>query len=487
MPGHGGWDALDSALDDAASAYDALREAGPAAHAAYLADLADRLDAERQSLAEIAHRETGLPTAPRLVGEVAAAADQLRQASAAAASHSWTQPTISTAARVMSWHAPLPGVVLVLGPNNFPFRFNAVGGGDFAAAVATGHPVVAKGHPLHPETTRALADLADSAARSVGLPPSMVRLVEDVDPDDGLRLVADRRLAAVAFTGSRHAGLRLKAAADAAGVPFFGELSGSNPVVVLPEASRSRGTGIGSELAASVMMGMGQFCTRPTLVFAPAHDGVAMADALVAGVARADRHPMLSAAVAASAMDAVAALLERGARLRQPAAHDDHTRRSVAPVVLETHANRLHELQSPEPVDLFGPISVIVWYDDLAQLRNALRLLDGDLTGSLWADDADEGAYAAVEPVLRERVGRLLNDKVPTGVAIVPGMNHGGPYPATSNPHFSAIGPPGSLRRFAMLQCYDNVRDHRLPLALRGANPLGLDRLIDGRWTTDAY
>ena len=162
------------------------------------------------------------------------------------------------------------GPTLTIGPNNFPFAFHGAGGGDFAAAVAAGCPVIAKGHPGHPATSRDLAALMTEAADAAGLPPGWAQFFQHCAPEDGLRLVRDPRIAAVAFTGSQRAGLALKAACDETGTVGHFEMGSVNPVFVLPGALAERGGAIVEELAASALLGGGQFCTQPGLVVLPA-------------------------------------------------------------------------------------------------------------------------------------------------------------------------------------------------------------------------
>ena len=162
-------------------------------------------------------------------------------------------------------HAAI-GPVFIIGPNNFPFAFNAISGGDFASAIAAGNPIIAKGHPGHPATTRIFAEEAFAALGESGLPLSMVQLIYHMSPDTGLRLAGDPRLGAFAFTGSRSSGLKLKAAADTAGIPAYLEMSSINPTVILPGALRERLTKIADEYADSALAAAGQFCTNPGLV-----------------------------------------------------------------------------------------------------------------------------------------------------------------------------------------------------------------------------
>jgi NADP-dependent aldehyde dehydrogenase len=481
------WADCDAALTAAQHAARALERLGPEPIAAFLNRFADRIDARKQEIAELAHLESGLPAAPRLADvELPRTSNQLRQAAAAALEGSWAIPTIDTALNIRSALGPI-GPVVVFGPNNFPLAFSGVAGGDFAAAIAAGNPVIAKGHPIHPGTARLLAEEARAAIDEAGLPAATVQLIYRTDPDSGLKLVSDPRVGASAFTGSRSAGLKLKAAADAAGKPIYVELSSINPVIVLPGALDERGAALADELAGSCMMGGGQFCTNPGLILTLAGAATeafigAVAQKLAAGVPP----PLLSAHVVSGLTDSIGRLQAAGAQLL--------TGGAALPPPGWRHANSLLRvsaaqfLRAPEALqtEAFGTASLVVVADSTDQVLAVLETLEGNLTGSIYSDrhGRDDALYDTVEPALRRRVGRLLNDKMPTGVAVSPAMNHGGPFPATGHPGFTAVGIPASLRRFGTLQCYDNVRPHRLPAGLRDKNPNGtMWRLIDLKWT----
>ncbi|HUR60073.1 MAG TPA: aldehyde dehydrogenase family protein, partial [Opitutaceae bacterium] len=303
------WADCDAALTAATVAANILRAAPSAQIAKFLTRFAERIEARAAELVEIAHAETGLPKTPRLQDvELPRTTGQLRQAAAAAEEGSWAQPTIDTKANIRSMLAPL-GPVWVFGPNNFPFAFNSVSGGDFAAAIATGNPVIAKANTSHPGTSRLLAEEARRALDDAGLPPASVQLLYRTSHADGERLVADARTAAVAYTGSRAAGLKLKAAADAAGKPIYLELSSVNPVAILPGALAERAAKLVDEFVGSSLMGTGQFCTNPSLVvlFAgPATDQFIAA--VQARFAAAPNTPLLSSGVARSLAASVATL-----------------------------------------------------------------------------------------------------------------------------------------------------------------------------------
>jgi len=481
------WADCEAALNAAIGVAAVLRAAPPAQLAKFLTRYAERIETRSAELVEIAHQETALPTSPRLADvELPRTTGQLRLAAAAALEGSWALPTIDTKLNIRSVLEPL-GPVGVFGPNNFPYAYNGIAGGDFAAAIATGNPVIAKAHPCHPNTSRLLAEEAFAAAREAGLPPATVQMLYNLAPEDGLRLAADPRLGAMGFTGSRAAGLKLKAAADAAGKPIYLELSSLNPVVILPGALAERGAKIVDEFVGSCLMASGQFCTNPGLVILTAGEA---AEKFIASVAEkfaaAPVAPLLSAGVAGGLQNNLKKLQAAGAQLvtgGRPLAAPGYR---FANTLLRVSGDAF--LAAPEALqtEAFGNASLFIVVRDAAQLTAVIEQFEGNLTGGIYSatTGADETLYAGLAPRLRRRVGRFLNDKMPTGVAVSPAMNHGGPFPATGHPGFTAVGFPASLRRFAMLACYDNVRADRLPASLRNQNPNGkMWRLIDGHWT----
>lgn len=480
------WADCDEALAAATLAAAVLRAEGPEKRAAFLDAFAARIEARRDELVDMAHAETGLPRKPRLAEvELPRTVGQLRQGASAARDLSWALPTIDTKLNIRSVLAPI-GPVWVFGPNNFPFAFNSVAGGDFVAAIAAGNPVIAKANTSHPGTTRLLAEEAFKALIEAGLPPSTVQLIYRTSHADGERLVADPRTGATGYTGSRHAGLKLKAAADVAGKPIYLELSAVNPVFILPGALAERWAALVDEFVTSSLMGTGQFCTSPSLVLLVASDATdRFLDGVKARFEAASPAPLLSSSVARSLASSVATLQDAGARLvtgGDAVAEPGYRFKNTMLI-----ASGEQFLASPERLqtEAFGNAALFVVAKDSDELCAVAERLEGSLTGCLYTDTrgSDDALHDRIEPALRARVGRLLNDKMPTGVAVTPAMNHGGPYPSTGHPGFTAVGIPASLRRFAMLQCYDQVRPDRLPPVLRDAPPHDRAwRLIDGEW-----
>jgi len=480
------WIDCELALNAATAAAGALRNIAPERIAAFLDAYAANIERASEAIVAAAHEETGLPASPRLRDvELPRTTNQLRQAADAAREESWRRPTLDTQKNIRSVLSPI-GPVIVFGPNNFPFAFNGVSGGDFAAAIAAGNPVIAKAHPLHPNTTRLLAEEARRAIIETGLPSGTVQMIYNMNNEDGLKLVSDPRVGAVGFTGSRAAGLRLKRAAEEIGKPIYLELSSINPVIFLPGALAEDGERLARELVDSCLAGAGQFCTSPNLILL--WNG-ADAENLLAHVAKAFSErapqPLLSAAGRKHIQEGVAALIDAKAQLVTGGAVVEGPGYRYANTLLRITAAQFltqpHALQR----EVFGNATMALTVGDHKELEAVLAQLEGNLTGAIYSaqSGADDNIYDAIEPLLRQKVGRLLNDKMPTGVAVSPAMNHGGPFPATSHPGFTSVGIPASLTRFAVLQCYDGVREDRLPAILRNkiANPRTW-RSIDGAW-----
>ena len=481
---------LEAALA-AASAVAVELAAVPAAQIAdFLDAYAAAIDADADTLVALAHAETALPTEPRLRSvELPRASGQLRQAAKAARSHAWTDPVIDTAAGLRAHRAPLGKPVLIFGPNNFPFAFNAIAGSDFASAIAARNPVIAKAHPSHPATSQRLAQLAHQALLASGLPAAAVQMLYHFDNALGLKLAGDARLGAIGFTGSRVGGLALKVAADKAGVPIYAELSSINPVFMLPGVLAERGAALAQELFNSCMMGSGQFCTNPGIVIVPRNaDGDAFVAAALKHFSEATPKVLFSQGVQQGLKQGVATLLGAGAELLAGGNAGDGAGYHYQPTLLSVDAGTFIAHAEVLQTEVFGPVSLLVRADDTAAMAALAASFEGNLTGTLYraADGSDDDVWQAIAPALRTRVGRLIASKMPTGVAVSPAMNHGGPYPSTSHPGFTAVGMPAAIHRFTALHSYDGVPEALLPVELRDAAVAGLQRLIDGRWSDAA-
>jgi alpha-ketoglutaric semialdehyde dehydrogenase len=331
-----------------------------------------------------------------------------------------------------------------------------------------------------------LAEEALCAARDTGMPDATVQLIYRTDHEVGKRLVSHPKIAATGYTGSRGAGLVLKEAADKAGKPVYMELSSINPVYILPGALKERGAEIAADFLTSCLMGTGQFCTNPgIIVLVAGAETDAFIEAAKAKFGGAPVGTMLTGSVEKNMIASVATLQKAGAEVLIGGQAGGGKGYSFNNTLLKVSGDQF--VADPETLqtEAFGNESLLIVAKDEEQAVDIARHFEGNLTGCIYSDSEgeDEPLYQRVAPILRKKVGRLLNDKMPTGVAVAPSMNHGGPYPATGHPGFTAVGIPASIVRFAMLESYDNVREHRLPAELRNQNPANVWRLIDGAWT----
>lgn len=482
-----GWEDLDEALAAATAAAADLARLPGTAIAAFLERYAARLEARGDELVELARAETALPVKPRLADvELPRMLDQLRQAAAAAREETWRMAMIDTARNIRSAAFGL-GPVVIFPPNNFPFAFGAVTGGDFAAALAGGNPVIAKAHRGHPAVSLLAAGEAVEALRETGLPPATVQLVHAVA--DGERLVADPRVGGTAFTGGEEAGTKLFAAASAAGRVIWVEMGAINPVVLMPGALAERGAEIATELAASITGSAGQLCTKPGLVFYVADAaGDAFVAATAAKVAAVGSQVLLGPAGRDSLAAAVGSLVAAGARVLAggrpgagPCGHEA--------TLLEVAAGELVARPAVLLVEAFGNSTLLVRCGSLEELQQAVGCAKGSLGASLYVahDGRDDAARGPVADLLVARSGRVIENRMPTGLAVTPPMQHAGPWPAAGPPFFSAVGMPWTILRFARRICFDGWSEPRLPDVLRNQSPPGRPwRFIDGGWTQAA-
>ncbi|MFL1461299.1 aldehyde dehydrogenase (NADP(+)) [Roseococcus sp. DSY-14] len=483
----GGAAEVERACALAEAAFDTFRETTPEARAAFLEACAANIAALGDALTERAMAETGLPRA-RLEGERGRTAGQLRLFAAMLREGSWAEARIDPA---LPDRQPLPradlrlrmiplGPVAVFGASNFPLAFS-VAGGDTAAALAAGCPVVVKAHSAHPGTSEMVGQAIAAAVRDCGLPPGTFAMLFGSGGEVGQALVADPRIKAVGFTGSRAGGTALMrtAAARPEPIPVYAEMSSINPVVLLPAALEARAEALAAGFVGSLTMGAGQFCTNPGLVLAL--DNPALDRFIAAASAKLREAPaqvMLTPGILRAYTEGVATL---AGHATQRAEGQAATGLQGVAALFETDAASFaanHALAE----EVFGAASLVVRCPDLATLARVAAALEGQLTATLHLDAADHDAARALLPVLERRAGRVLCNGWPTGVEVSHAMVHGGPYPATSDGRSTSVGTL-AIGRFLRPVCYQDLPDALLPPALRQANPLGLPRRVDGRFT----
>ena len=485
---------VDAALEAADAAFAAWRTGPGELRARLLEAIASEIEALGDDLLLRAQRETALPL-PRLQGERGRTCAQLRLFAAVARDGSWVDARIDPA---LPDRQPLPrpdlrrmlqplGPVVVFGSSNFPLAFS-VAGGDTASALAAGCPVVVKAHPAHPGTSELVAGAVYRAITACGLPPGLFSLLQGARHDVGLALVKHPLTAAVGFTGSHRAGRALfdAAAARPRPIPVFAEMSSLNPVFLLPGALRERGPALAQGLLGSFTLGVGQFCTKPGLVFAVrGPDTDAWLGTLAAAVRAAAPGVLLTAGIGeAFAANQTRLSTFRGvrafARSEAPSGSGVEGRPAVATVAAADF------LAQPElsALEVFGPFTLVVLADDPAQLAACAAALEGQLTATVHGQPGELEAAEALLGRLEQKAGRVVINGFPTGVEVSPAMQHGGPYPATTDTRFTSVG-TAAILRFARPVCYQGFPPALLPEALRDANPLGLLRLINGRPTRD--
>lgn len=473
-------DEVDDLCTAALAAAGPLEALGRERRAALLDTIAEALEGARDRIVAVADRETALG-ATRLHGELTRTCYQLRLFGEVLRDGGYLEATIDHAGETPMGPRPdlrrmlVPlGPVAVFGASNFPLAFS-VPGGDTASALAAGCPVVLKAHGSHPGTARLCFEVMAAASRQAGAPEGTLGLVHGVRA--GADLVAHPAIRAVGFTGSVTGGRALLEIIERRPVPipFFGELSSLNPVIVTPAAAAARAETLGTGLAGSVLLGAGQFCTKPGLVFVPTGAAGDTVVATLADAVTASGPQVLLNAGIAAAFTERSALLTRTPGIRtvtRAAAEPDAP--AVAPLLLTTTAT---ELPAETTEECFGPVTVVVRYTGVPDLFAALAELPASLTATVLRGEGETDLPAELSRRLRSRVGRLIYDGYPTGVAVSWAQHHGGPWPATNSQHTS-VG-TSAIRRFLRPVTWQNAPADLLPGELTDGG-VGVPRRIDG-------
>lgn len=471
----------------AEKAFDDWRESRPETRARFLETVADEIEALGDALIERAMAESGLPAA-RLNGERGRTCGQLRLFARVVRDGEWLDVRIDPA---LPERTPLPradlrqrqvalGPVAVFGASNFPLAFS-VAGGDTASALAAGCPVIVKAHSAHPGTSELVGRAIQRAVERCELPEGVFSLLVGAGREVGQALVADPRICAAGFTGSRQGGQALLAIARSRPepIPFYAEMSSINPVFLLPEALEARAETIAEGFVASLNMGAGQFCTNPGLVIA--NRGAALerfTHAAGEALAGLEAHTMLTPGIC----DAYRTGVERLAshpRVREIARGPEGGSHACRPALFVTTADDF--LGDPAlQEEVFGASSLIIECQGAEEMNRVASHLEGQLTATLQMDEGDADTARRLLPMLERRAGRVMANGWPTGVEVCDAMVHGGPWPATSDARTTSVG-TRAIERFLRPVCYQDIPDSLLPEAVREGNPLSLSRLVDGK------
>lgn len=480
----------DVALNSAQAAFAAFRQSTSGERAIFLETIAAEIMALGDELLERAHQETGL-LLDRLTGERGRTVGQLRLFAEVLREGSWCDARIDTA---LPERTPLPrpdlrralvpiGPVVVFGASNFPLAFS-VAGGDTASALAAGCPVIVKGHPAHPGTSELVAGAVIKAAQSCGLPPGVFSLLQGSSHEIGMALVRHPKTRAVGFTGSHRGGRALldAAAARPEPIPVFAEMGSLNPIFILPGALRERGAQIAEGLKNSITLGAGQFCTKPGLTFALiGTDLEAFKAAIEPAIRSVAPGTMLHPGIRDAYVSSVnTAMNTKGVNILARSHADADAGLTQGQAVLLGVSSDTFFAQPCLREEIFGPAGLLVEARDMADLLQVAESLNGQLTATIQGTEADLAGAQELLYILERKAGRLIINGFPTGVEVSTAMQHGGPYPATTDSRFTSVG-TASILRWVRPVCYQNVPAAALPPELRNENPLGLMRQINGK------
>ena len=461
--------------------------------AVFLRSIADEIEALGDVLIETASRESHLPTARFMANIRGRTTGQLRMFANYIEEGSWVDATIDTA---QPDRQPIPkvdlrkmlvpmGTVVVFGASNFPLAFSTAGG-DTASALASGCPVVVKAHPAHIETARLVASAILKAAEKTGMPEGVFAQVEG-GFDVGQRLVKHPSVSAVAFTGSFVGGKALFDLANKRKNPIsvFAEMGSVNPVFLFENALILRGEALATQLADSVTLGVGQFCTNPGLIIGVESDGLnAFLNSFKTKMQAKMPAPMLHQGIADNYKKGLSTVSEMGNQVvteHLTVASDGNALNGTPSVAVVNGAAFLKNKALHHEV--FGPFSLVVKCKNLEEMKRIIEQLEGQLTATLMAEPSDLSIKSKQNPLIQaisEKCGRIIMNNAPTGVEVTHAMQHGGPYPSTTDARFTSVG-TSAILRFVRPLCFQNFSNDLLPDALKEGNPLSIWRKVDGQ------
>ncbi len=481
---------INEAMALAKKAFKTFRVTSGAQKATFLNAIADEILALDDALINVYCSETGLPEG-RAKGERGRTVGQLRTFANLVQEGSWVEATIDTAIHdrqpqpkpdVRKMMVPL-GSVVVFGASNFPLAYSTAGG-DTSAALAAGCPVIVKSHPMHAGTGELVASAIIKAVERTGIPNGVFSNLNSRGIEVGVQLVQHPEVKAVGFTGSINGGRALYNLAGQRDepIPVFAEMGSINPVVILPEALSERGEDLARTYAGSITLGTGQFCTNPGLILGIKGEVLnrfieILSEEIVEIEPSCMLHPNIIGAYESKKQKTIS---QKGLHIvaeYESEVKSNYARQSVTTVEGATFLENttLHQ-------EVFGPFSMVVQCEDTNQLEDIISKLEGQLTGTLIASKTEVKQYSNVISALQNRVGRIIFNGVPTGVEVCPAMVHGGPYPASTDSRFTAVG-IHSIKRWVRPFSFQDWPNNLLPSELKNENPLGISRLINGEQT----
>ncbi|TDQ31254.1 aldehyde dehydrogenase (NADP(+)) [Zeaxanthinibacter enoshimensis] len=484
---------IDDAVNLAASVFPVYSDTSAEKRAGFLRAIADEISELGDSLIDCYCRESGLPEG-RAAGERGRTLNQLRSFADYIETEEWRMPVIETAdpGREPNPRPDLRNALFALGPiavfgaGNFPFAFSTAGG-DTASALAAGCPVVYKCHPMHAGTSEMVASAIIRAAERTGIPDGVFSHLHSQGTTVGQQLVAHPGIKAVGFTGSMGGGKALYdlAAQREEPIPVFAEMGSINPVLLLPQAMEKDAKGWADKFAASITLGAGQFCTNPGLFISeesPALDR--FIGALSMFLEDKEQGTMLHPDIHQNYLRWTSLQKKQPNTqiVSDPGEKDQQYK--AAPVLLTVSG--LDFIKNPGlQHEVFGPFSLVVKCSGSEEVQEVINVLQGQLTATVIGNPTEMDKYSELVKDLQSKAGRLLFNGVPTGVEVSEAMQHGGPYPATTDSRFTSVG-MRAIYRWVRPVCYQDCPQALLPDILKNGNPLGASRKVNGQYTTQS-
>lgn len=481
---------VDFAVELAKTAFNSSKNLSGKRKAEFLEAIADEIMNLGEELVSMAMSETALPEG-RIIGERGRTVNQLNMFATLLREGSWVEASIDVA---IPDRTPIPkpdlrryrlavGPVVVFGASNFPLAFSTAGG-DTASALAAGCPVIVKAHPSHPGTNELVASAIIKAAEKTNMPNGVFSSLNDSGFEVGRQLVLHPEVKSVAFTGSFAGGKALFDLANTRNepIPVFAEMGSVNPVFILPNKMKNEYDSIAANLAGSITLGVGQFCTNPGLIVTIKNDSLdSFINSLSEKISSTDSGKMLNNNIAENYIAKRNKMLaEKGIKLEGSA----EVKQGLAnATIVSVDADKfianpkLHE-------EVFGPFSLIIKCDNFNEIREVTQALPGQLTATVQAMESELEEYSEIIETLKDKVGRLIFNGVPTGVEVCSSMQHGGPFPATTDSRFTSVG-TDAIKRFTRPISFQDWPDNLLPSELQNDNPLNIWRWISNNFTKE--
>ncbi len=484
---------IEKATELATKAYKVFKTISGAKKSEFLNEIATEIEALGDELIQTYCSETGLPE-NRAIGERGRTVFQLRSFANLVQEGSWVEVAIDTAkpnrqpipkVDIRKMYVPL-GPIVVFGASNFPLAYSTAGG-DTAAAFAAGCPVIVKSHPMHAGTGELVASAIIKAAENTGMPNGVFSNLNSSGIEIGEVLVKHPQVKAVGFTGSINGGRALydMAAKRKEPIPVFAEMGSINPVIILPNATKNEGEKWAKTYANSITLGSGQFCTNPGLILGIKGDELSnfikiLSEEIVKIEPSCMLHPNIIGAYESNKEKMIA---QQG--LQTAATINNEVLKNYGRQLITTVEGATFLANTTLHQEVFGPFSMVVQCENIQQLETIISKLEGQLTGTILSENNEIKNYPTIVSELQNRVGRIIFNGVPTGVEVCPSMVHGGPYPASTDSRFTAVG-VNSIKRWVRPFSFQSWPNELLPDELKNENPLGILRLIDGKLTKDS-